>query len=61
VLYAFASGTDATITSTFSINQTTGVITLQQSLDYERTPQYGFEVEAQDNSSLPMSSRVNVM
>lgn len=40
---------------TFSINNVTGVLTVNSSLNFETTPEYSFTVVASDNA--PPSSR----
>ena len=60
VIYSLANDTSSTTTSTFSVDQLSGVITLLQTLDFETRQQYMFQVEARDNSSIPMSSFVTI-
>ena len=45
---------------TFSLSQTTGVLTLQSSLDFESTPSYTLVVVATDDGMIPLSSSATV-
>ena len=58
--YSFASGTDPTVTSNFSISSTTGVITVKAPLDHERQPQYQFAVVATDGGGINSTAQVVV-
>lgn len=48
------------MTRTFAINNTTGVIQLSSSLNFEDINRYEFYVEARDLSVVPLTSNVSV-
>ncbi|XP_010899287.2 protocadherin-12 isoform X2 [Esox lucius] len=50
-----------TPTVSFSIHPTSGVVTAQQSLDYEMSPTYSFIVEAVDHGHPPLTSTAMVL
>ena len=62
VSYKFSSRTSSKITDVFTVNETTGEITLLNVLDYEESSQKfrTFQVEAFDNAMPPRSARVKV-
>ena len=57
VSYRIESGN---IGMVFNLSETTGVLILQSSLDFESTPNYSLVVVATDNGSIPLSSSAMV-